>query len=206
MVLAVAVLAGCPNRPPSDDGGGLDGGASGRGYVRWSSVACSAPFDGGVGPADACARPAPHTSVAGLTTPADPDKLRCVGRVQLADRTVVIGFRAGETFDPGAWPGSLELRGEMDVLAASPAMIGQTVTSCEVRLTEGTHTATGRCGNECVVKITDVVLDGGTVTGTIRCGALADDSTPTVYRNVGPGQGVPMMAADFALNGCAPVP
>jgi hypothetical protein len=198
-------LAGCPNPPGTD--AGLDGGTN-RGLIRWGSVACNAAFDGGMGPADACSAPSQHTSNTGINAGADPSALRCVTRVTLNDRTVVVGFTAHETVDPTAWPGSLELHGAMQAAAASPTMIGQAVQTCEIRLTEGSgttaHTAVGHCGGECTVTITNYFEDAGTLTGTIRCGAMADDSTPTVFRNLRQSNGVPGMAADFSLNGCDP--
>jgi hypothetical protein len=204
LAACASVASACPAPPPFD--GGMDAATdtpAPNGYVRWSSVACTSPFDGSSGPADACTRPSPHASVTGLTTHADPTRLNCVGQVQMDDTIVMLGFVANETFSPATWPGSLELRGLMGAATASPTTVGQHVASCEIRLTEGTHVAVGHCSNECTVTVTQYYADVGTIAGTIRCGAMPDDSTPPLYRNVINGQGVPMMTADFALSNCA---
>ena len=195
-------LAGCPNPPPAD--GGMDGGN--RALIRWGSVACSIEVDGGMGNADACGHPSQHTSNTGINAGANPTSLQCMTRVTLPDRTVVVGFNAHETVDPAAWPGSLELHGAMAAAVTSPTMIGQTVQACEIRVTEGTHTAVGHCGNECTVTITNYFDTVGTITGLIKCSAMSDDSTPPVWRNLRQSDGVPAMAADFSLNGCDPAP
>lgn len=205
LLLSLLVLSGCPQPAPVDGG---DAGSdvaltTNRGLVRWGSVACGAAYDGGMGPPDACTRPSQHSSNTGINRSPDPTILRCTASVTLPDRIVVVGFSAHENLDPATWPGSLELRGAMQAMATSPTMVGQTVQTCEVQLTEGTHTAIGHCGNECTVTITNY-YDDGTITGTIRCGAMADDSTPVVYRNLRQSDGVPGMAADFSLIGCDP--
>ncbi|MEI8254173.1 MAG: hypothetical protein WCJ30_00715 [Deltaproteobacteria bacterium] len=202
LVVAPLALAGCP-APPAIDGG-LDGGN--RGLVRWGSIGCNAAYDGGPRPADACTVASQHTSNTGINAGSSPATLRCVTRVTLADRTVVVGFSAHEALDPASSPGSLELRGVMSAVAASPTTVGQPVQSCEVRLAEGTHTAVGHCGAECTVTVTNYYEDVGTLSGTIRCGAMPDDSTPTVFRDLRQSNGVPGMAADFSLNGCDPAP
>jgi hypothetical protein len=202
------ILSGCPGPAPADGGdAGLDAPTTtNRGLVRWGSVACSASFDGGMGPADVCSHPSQHSSNTGINQSPDPSVFRCSATVSLADQTVVVGFVAHENHDTARWPGTIELHGAMGAATTPPTMIGQTVPTCEVRLTEGTHVAVGHCGSECVVTITNDYPEAGTgtVTGTIRCGAMADDSTPVVYRNVRQSDGVPGMAADFALNGCDP--
>ncbi len=203
---ALLTLAGCTDPPVTD--AGMDAGTN-RGLVRWGSVACASQYDGGMGP-DGCSRPSQHTSNTGINESANPESMRCVSRVTLADRTVIVGFAAHETLDPAAWPGSIELHGAMQAAAASPTVIGQAVQTCEIRLTEGAgataHTAIGHCGSECTVTITGYLDAVGTLTGTIRCGAMADDSMPAMFRNVRQSDGVPGMAADFSLNGCDPVP
>jgi len=132
--------------------------------------------------------------------------MRCAARVDVGTNTIVVGFAANETLDPTMWPGGLALEGMAMQLAASPTMVGRTVDSCVVRVTEGTHQAVGQCGRECTVTIVNYYPAAGTLWGTIRCGAMADDSTPPVYRTLQQGDGVPNMSADFSLRDCVPAP
>jgi hypothetical protein len=203
LLALAAALVGCSDPNPAVDSG-VDAGA--RGLVRWGSRACEAPFEGTMPPPGACSAPSQHTSNTAVNAAANPEVFSCVTRVNAAERSVVVGFSARETHDPAVWPGSLELRGAMGAMATSPTVVGQTVSECEVRLTDRGHVATGRCGQECTVTILEYIEETGSLHGLIRCGAMADDSTPPVYRTLGNPDGVPLMGADFIVNGCQPAP
>src|SRR5687767_9383739 len=91
-LFAALVLTGCPPPPPPDSGadvpvvdtGIIDAGGP-RGIIRWGTVACREPFDGGAPPPDVCEPVRTHISNTGVMSGANPDRFRCSARVQLAD-------------------------------------------------------------------------------------------------------------------------
>lgn len=185
--------------------GTMEGGA--RGLLSWGSVACPSSFDGAAPPADAgCGRPSQHASNTAVNRDPVPEKFTCTSRVTMESGATSVGvsFRAVETQFPEMWPGSLELNGSMGGAVAGPITVGMPLTNCEVRVTEGTHVATGRCGAECTVLVTRYTPDSETIEGTIRCGAMGDDSSPQQFRTVRNADGVPGMAATFSMTGCTP--
>ena len=92
---------------PVIDTGAMDAGGA-RGVLRWGTLACGARFDGGTPPPDVCVPVRTHISNTGINAGPNPERLRCAARVQLADRTVLVGFNANETYNLTT-PGTLEM-------------------------------------------------------------------------------------------------